>query len=136
MTIEPQSHGFAIRELKLMKFKRYLIWRYLENRNLKSKISCEVASLCYMLKTGNTVKVIPIVAFDHWSLFMMASASLYFSKEKELLIHVVGVTSQKLKFSIEDFFSKCDQIRRKLRIWSHLMKKFIMENFIFYAMYV
>ena len=34
-------------------------------------------------------------------------------------------------FSIKDFLSKCDQIRRKLRIWSHLLKKSLMENFIF-----
>ena len=40
-------------------------------------------------------------------------------------------TAQKMKFFITDFFSKCDQIRRKLRIWSHLLKKSIMENFIF-----
>ena len=39
--------------------------------------------------------------------------------------------AQKMKFSIEDFFSKCDQIRRKLRIWSHLLKKPLIENFIF-----
>ena len=39
-------------------------------------------------------------------------------------------TARKMKFSNEDFFSKCDQIRRKLRIWSHLLKKFLMENFI------
>ena len=32
-------------------------------------------------------------------------------------------TVQKIKFSIKDFFSKCDQIRRKLRIWSYLLKK-------------
>ena len=38
-----------------------------------------------------------------------------------------------MKFSIKDFFSKCDQIRRKLRIWSHLLKKSLMENFIFCA---
>ena len=38
-----------------------------------------------------------------------------------------------MKFSIEDFFSKCDQIRRKLRIWSHLLKKFLIENFTFCA---
>ena len=38
-----------------------------------------------------------------------------------------------MKFSIKDFFSKCDQIRRKLRIWSHLLKKTLMENFIFCA---
>ena len=36
-----------------------------------------------------------------------------------------------MKFSMEDFFSKCDQNRRKLRIWSHLLKKFFLENFIF-----
>ena len=40
-------------------------------------------------------------------------------------------TSQKMKFSIKNFFSKCDQIRRKLRIWSHLLRKSLMENFIF-----
>ena len=36
-----------------------------------------------------------------------------------------------MKFSIKDFFSKCDQIRRKLRISSHLLKKSLIENFIF-----
>ena len=40
-------------------------------------------------------------------------------------------TAQKMKFSIKDFFSKCDQIRSFLWIWSHLLKKFLMENFIF-----
>ena len=37
------------------------------------------------------------------------------------------------KFSIKNFFSKCNQIRRKLRIWSHLLKKCLMEKFIFCA---
>ena len=46
-----------------------------------------------------------------------------------------------MKFSIKDFFSQWDQICRKLRIWSHILKKSSMENFIFcvvisYAMYV
>ena len=40
---------------------------------------------------------------------------------------------KKMKFSIKDFFSKCDQIHRKLQIWSHWLKKFVMENFIFCA---
>ena len=40
-------------------------------------------------------------------------------------------TAQKMKFSIKGFFSKCDQIRSFLRIWSHLMKKSLMINFIF-----
>ena len=37
-----------------------------------------------------------------------------------------------MKFSINDFFSKYDQIRSFLRIWSHLLKKSLMENFIFF----
>ena len=36
-----------------------------------------------------------------------------------------------MKFSIKDFLSKCDQIRSFLQIWSHLLKNFLMENFIF-----
>ena len=40
-------------------------------------------------------------------------------------------TTQKMKFSIKDFYSKCDQIRRNLWIGSHLLKKSLMENFIF-----
>ena len=42
-------------------------------------------------------------------------------------------TAQKMKFSIQDFFRKCDQIRSFLRIWSHLLQKSLMENFIFCA---
>ena len=38
-----------------------------------------------------------------------------------------------MKFSIKDFFNKCDQIRSFLWIWSHLLKKSLMENFIFCA---
>ena len=40
-------------------------------------------------------------------------------------------TAQKMKFSIMGFFSKCDQTRSFLRIWSYLLKKFLMENFSF-----
>ena len=36
-----------------------------------------------------------------------------------------------MTFAIKDFFSKCDHIRKKLRIWSQLLKKSLMENFIF-----
>ena len=41
-----------------------------------------------------------------------------------------------MKFPIKDFFSKCDQIRRFLQIWSHLVKKSLSENFIFFAVIV
>ena len=38
-----------------------------------------------------------------------------------------------MKFSIKDFFSKYDEIRSFLPIWSHLLKKSLTENFIFRA---
>ena len=38
-----------------------------------------------------------------------------------------------MKFSIKDFFSICDQIRWKQRIWLHSLKKSLMENLIFYV---
>ena len=42
-------------------------------------------------------------------------------------------TAQEMKFFIKDFFGKCDQICRKLWSWSHLLKKYLIENFIFCA---
>ena len=41
-----------------------------------------------------------------------------------------------MKFSIKDFFSNYYQIRSFLRIWSHLLKKFLLENFILCAVKV
>ena len=42
-------------------------------------------------------------------------------------------TARKIKFSIKDFISKCDQICSFQQTWSHLLKKSLMENFIFCA---
>ena len=44
-------------------------------------------------------------------------------------------TAQEMKFSIKDFFSKWHQIRSFPRIWSHLLKKSLIENFIFCAVW-
>ena len=46
------------------------------------------------------------------------------------LLPAEGVTIYTL-FSIKNSFSKCDQILRNLRIWSHLLKESLMESFIF-----
>ena len=57
------------------------------------------------------------------------------SKDETINHSNIYFTAQKMKFSIKDFFSKWDQIRRKLRIWSHLVKQSLMENFIFCAVF-
>ena len=46
---------------------------------------------------------------------------------KSPLSNKYQITVQKMKFSIEDFFSKCDQIRSFLRIWSNLLRKSLIE---------
>ena len=53
-----------------------------------------------------------------------------------LLLLTVKYTAQKMKFSIKSFFVKCYQIRSFLQIWSHLLKKSLMENFIFCAVII
>ena len=47
------------------------------------------------------------------------------------------ITAPKIKLFIRDFFfNKCDQICRKLRIWSDLLEKCLIKNFIFCAVNV
>ena len=45
----------------------------------------------------------------------------------------ITYTAQEMKIFFKDFFSKCDQIFSFLWIWSHLLKNYLMENFIFCA---
>ena len=40
-------------------------------------------------------------------------------------------TARKMTLSNMAFSSECDQIRRKLQVWSHLLKKSLMKKFIF-----
>ena len=49
------------------------------------------------------------------------------------LIISFSLAAQKMKFFIKDFFCKCDQICSFLWIWSQLLKKSLMETFIFCA---
>ena len=41
--------------------------------------------------------------------------------------------AKKMNVSINQSFCRCEQICRKLCIWSHLLKKSLMGNFIFCA---
>ena len=61
------------------------------------------------------------------SVFQYVNISNIYHIYLELALH------KKRSFFIKYFLSKCDQIRRKLRIWLDLLKKSLMENFIFCA---
>ena len=79
---------------------------------------------------GKLTYCIALVLQDNVKKF---SFSFAYNKFKETFgIPPLGsLIAQKMKFSIKHFFSKYDQIRRKLRIWSHLLKKSLMEISIF-----
>ena len=62
-----------------------------------------IGTMCGISQTSHSIK-------EH-----LWIAVLFYSRSLFLLT--------KMKFSIKDFFSKCDQIRSFLRIWSHLLKK-------------
>ena len=49
-----------------------------------------------------------------------------------MVSYLFAYSAQKMRFANKDFFSKCDQILRKMQIWLHLLKKSLMENFIFW----
>ena len=64
---------------------------------------------------------------------MAKAMEQYMPKKLECLGSSCGLftslTAREMKFPIKGVFSKCDQIRRKLRVWSQLLKKSLMETF-------
>ena len=50
--------------------------------------------------------------------------------------NILQALHKKMKISIKDFFYKCDQIPSFQRIWLHLLKKSLMENYIFCAVII
>ena len=54
-----------------------------------------------------------------------------FGNKSKIFVKGTSFTAQKMKFSSKNFLTICDHIRSFLWIWSHLLKKSLMENFIF-----
>ena len=84
----------------------------------------------------NTVIIIPIL---HPRKKLEIKLELEGARKLEKLIQSSRENSNgslHKKNSIKDFFSKCDEIRSFLRIWSHLLKKSFMENFILCAVVI
>ena len=76
-------------------------------------------------------KTLISVTFSFLSISMLKKKMMnQFFLEILLINHSYNFTVQKIKFSIKNFFSKCDQILSKLPIWSHLLTKSLMKNFI------
>ena len=79
---------------------------------------------------------------ENFILYSVRNFQNYFKKERfyQLIIwfYITVATvfhCTRMEFSIKNFFSKCDQTRSFLRILSHLLMRFLMENFIFCAVF-
>ena len=60
------------------------------------------------------------------------SKNQLFSSSEQFSVYLLAqINTQKMNFSVKNLFSKCEHIRIKLRIYSHLLNKSLTENFIF-----
>ena len=73
--------------------------------------------------------------FFNCNIFLIFTTALNLKNFINAGPHCWTYTAQKMKFSIKDFSSKCDQIRMKLRNRSHLLQKSLMKSFTFCAVF-
>ena len=78
---------------------------------------------------GKTILL--LIFFYKIFIYISVSFMLLIHKWSKVRAWFTICTAQKNKFSVKDFFSKCDQIHSFLQIWSHLLNKCFMENSIF-----
>ena len=74
---------------------------------------CLLLTIPIFRKGDGTLKYTVYIAMSLYFLRFMINFQLKFK---------ILYTVQKMKFFIKGFISKCDQIRRKLRIWSYLLR--------------
>ena len=105
----------------------------LGGHNMKSKINLLLPFSLNSRSFITTSHTLFATSLSPYPIICLSSSTGYyftFSHSRARLTY----TAQKMKFCIKDFFSKFDQIRRKLRILSHVLNKSLMENFIFCAL--
>ena len=104
--------------------------------SISFRLQWKIKMSCLFLTTSNFFcKSFVLNNHLHFFYFYFFNLFIYFSFTNWFCWPriTIQITAQKMRFSIQDFFSKCDQIRSFLRIWSYLLKKSLMENFIFCA---
>ena len=104
---------------------------------------CQSLFLNEVVPSGDIFSKFDVMHFKHlqwdidlcWFLHWFQRADSMQNKSFPSRISLTNMTKSawKVRLSIKNFYSKCDQIRKKLQIWSHLLKKFLMENLIFWA---
>ena len=84
----------------------------------------------HMYSKFNGLSLLLSLAF-FWHVFKISPSAIVESYET-LTLSNWSICCTKNEVS-QYFFTECDQIHRKLWIWSYSMKKYLMGNFLFYA---
>ena len=127
---------FWKRELNWNPLKIINKWLPLVCPTWASRTFCMIAFICYWYWKNNKgfIQICKLfIALRHRDFLIFPSLPLNSCSEYFREVWGKYSTAQNMKFSIKDFFSKCEQIYSFLRIWLHLPKKFWMENFILCA---
>ena len=98
-----------------------------ENLLRRDWLSCFLANFAKFIRTHFLQSTLG------WLLLQIEKTENHHESLSKSLALYSSSTAEKMNFSIKDFLSKCDQIRRKLRILSYLLKKSLIEIFIFLA---
>ena len=94
------------------------------------EVGSVTAQLWGFLKISSVLKSFGNLRGNSYSDFFIVSIVFCFTCGKSSL-NTKTFTAQKLKFSVNDFLNKYEKISRKMQIWSRLLKKSIIEIFIF-----
>ena len=128
---------------ELLFYRPYLNSQLFSNTfaNTFSMVSTMVVWLFGLFRICFSFVCLSVLLFLHISLLFFCLlfwnsfvTSVWDSCKASYVFHTFAfqtrITAQKMKFSIKGFFGKCDQICSFMRIWSHLLKKSLMDKFI------
>ena len=79
-------------------------------------LSCEI---CVIFKNTFFYRTPPVAGF-----YIKIPLEVPFFEYCKIFENSYSITAQKMKFSIKNFFSKCEQIFKKLWIYSSFLKNF------------
>ena len=114
------------------------------NRSSRQEVSCKTGVLKkfakvtwkYLLLQHQQKRTFYKLLLSHEKIAPFPQGLKIMEWKTELNDRIIIHTTQKMTFSIKDFFSKYDKTHSFLRILSYLLRKSLMENFIFCAVTV
>ena len=88
-------------------------------------------SICFYKVADYSVRISKIAKAEYLEMLIeifISKKKVLINQHKDYISVFLYYVTQKMKFSIEDFFSKCDQMHSFLRIFSHKLTVFLNQQ--------